>query len=56
LTQAQLATAAGREAIARLETGAWEPSWATVQALAEALGVDCRVFQEPKKKARRKKP
>ena len=41
LTQEQLATAAGfrREAIARLELGQRAPTWATVQAIAKALGV-----------------
>jgi transcriptional regulator with XRE-family HTH domain len=33
--------------VAKLEQGIREPSWATVIALAEALGVDCRAFLEP---------
>jgi transcriptional regulator with XRE-family HTH domain len=47
LTQTQLATKAGlgRSAIARLEAGVHIPSWDTVQALARALGVDCRAFE-----------
>jgi transcriptional regulator with XRE-family HTH domain len=50
LTQQQLANAAGlhRFGIAKLEQGVREPSWATVKALCDALGVDCTAFtQEP---------
>ena len=32
--------------VAKLEQGVREPTWATVQALARALGVDCTAFQE----------
>jgi transcriptional regulator with XRE-family HTH domain len=64
LTQTELATKAGlaRSAIAKLEGGLHVPSWDTVQALARALGVDCRAFEAspaaepaPKKKGRTKK-
>lgn len=34
------------QAISLLEKGEREPSWATVQILAKALGVDCRVFMD----------
>ncbi len=49
LTQQKLADAAGlqREAIARLELGTRQPTWATVQAIAKALGVSCEAFTEP---------
>jgi hypothetical protein len=33
-----------RFGIAKLEQGVREPSWATVQALARALGLDCLAF------------
>ncbi|HYT92782.1 MAG TPA: helix-turn-helix transcriptional regulator [Gemmataceae bacterium] len=48
LTQQQLAQRAGlhKLSVAKLEQGLREPSWATVQALAAALGVDCQAFQE----------
>jgi transcriptional regulator with XRE-family HTH domain len=48
LTQQQLGDRAGlhKLTVAKLEQGLREPSWATVQALAAALGVDCRAFQE----------
>lgn len=46
LTQEQLADAAGMHklGIAKLEQGLREPTWATVQALAKALGVTCLDF------------
>jgi transcriptional regulator with XRE-family HTH domain len=46
LTQAQLAERAGLHlhGITKLEQGDREPAWATVLALADALGVDCRAF------------
>jgi hypothetical protein len=31
----------------KLEQGVNKPSWESVVALAEALGVDCRAFLEP---------
>jgi XRE family transcriptional regulator, regulator of sulfur utilization len=31
--------------VVRLERKEMDPSWSTVQALARALGVDCRSFQ-----------
>jgi transcriptional regulator with XRE-family HTH domain len=48
LTQTQLAEKAGlhRQGIAKLETGEREPAWATVQALAGALGVGCSEFED----------
>ena len=48
LTQQQLAERAGMHklTVAKLEQGLREPSWATVRALAEALGVDCLAFSE----------
>lgn len=49
LTQYALAKRAGvsKQAISRLEMGVNEPAWETVQLLALALGVDCRVFTDP---------
>lgn len=46
LTQEQLADKAGMHklGIAKLEQGLREPTWATVQALAKALGVTCLDF------------
>jgi transcriptional regulator with XRE-family HTH domain len=48
-TQAVLAERAGLEAnsIARLERGEREPSWRTVVALVEALGVSVESFLKP---------
>lgn len=48
LTQQELADKAGlhRVAVARLETGEREPSWATVRAIVHALGVSCEAFDE----------
>jgi transcriptional regulator with XRE-family HTH domain len=57
ITQAQLAELSGLHlgAVFKLEQGKREPSWATVQALAKALDVDCRAFavedESPPKKA-----
>src|SRR4051812_43980749 len=47
LTQVDLAVKAGmhRFGIAKLEQGVREPSWATVQSLAKALGVSCSAFE-----------
>jgi transcriptional regulator with XRE-family HTH domain len=47
LTQAQLAERAGLHlgAVFKLEQGRREPSWATVQALCDALGVSCEKFR-----------
>ncbi len=49
LTQAELAERAGMNpfGVAKLEQGQREPSWATVLALAGALGLDCLAFQAP---------
>jgi transcriptional regulator with XRE-family HTH domain len=48
MSQKELAEAAGvaQSTIAQLEQGRYEPSFATVLALAEALGRDCRAFAE----------
>ena len=47
LSQEALARAANISvsAVSKLERGGIDPSWSTVQALAKALGVDCRTFQ-----------
>lgn len=47
LSQYALAKLAGlsKQAVSNLELGEREPTWATVQALAKALGVDCTAFQ-----------
>jgi transcriptional regulator with XRE-family HTH domain len=46
LTQQELGLRADvhKLTVAKLEQGIREPSWATVQALAAALGVDCLAF------------
>lgn len=61
-SQQHLADRAGitQKAVSLLEAGARSPSWATVQALAGALGVSCEVFQDgetarPRPKGRPKK-
>jgi transcriptional regulator with XRE-family HTH domain len=48
LTQKELADRAGvsQRAVSHWEQGLREPSWSNVLALAGALGVDCRAFQE----------
>jgi transcriptional regulator with XRE-family HTH domain len=48
LTQQQLGERAGMHklTVAKLEQGIREPGWATVQALADALGVSCEAFRE----------
>ncbi len=47
MTQPQLAEKAGftKSGIADLESGRRKPSWATVLAIAAALGVSCEAFQ-----------
>jgi transcriptional regulator with XRE-family HTH domain len=49
LTQQQLAENAGIHTltVAKLEQGIREPTWATVQALADALGLSCEAFSTP---------
>jgi transcriptional regulator with XRE-family HTH domain len=49
LTQRDLADKIGVhvDAVARWEQGRREPSWGTILALAEALGVDCTAFTTP---------
>jgi transcriptional regulator with XRE-family HTH domain len=49
LSQYALAQRSGltKQALSRLELGEREPTWATVQLLAAALGVDCREFVDP---------
>jgi transcriptional regulator with XRE-family HTH domain len=51
LSQAKLAKRAGMHlfGVTKLEQGYREPTWATVQALAEALGVECTAFTETRK-------
>jgi transcriptional regulator with XRE-family HTH domain len=51
LTQEQLAAKAGMHklGIAKLERGERGPSWSTVVALCEALGVPCQAFLEAPK-------
>lgn len=46
LSQMDLAVKAGLNlfTVAKLEQGQRDPSWATVQALAKALGVSCEEF------------
>jgi transcriptional regulator with XRE-family HTH domain len=48
ITQEQLALRAGLHlgAIFKLEQGRREPTWATVQTLARALGVNCLAFAD----------
>src|SRR5262249_21275227 len=48
-TQAELAERAGmtREGVAQGEPGRREPAWASVVALANALGVGCDAFLHP---------
>lgn len=57
LSQYALAKATGlsKQTLSQLEMGNREPSWATVQKLARALGVDCRAFQEDQRPAPVKK-
>jgi transcriptional regulator with XRE-family HTH domain len=57
MTQSQLAEKAGLHmfGVAKLEQGLREPSWATVQSLAAALGVDCRAFMEEKRETKSRK-
>lgn len=49
ISQYALAQRAGlsKQALSRLELGERAPTWATVQALAKALGVTCEAFTEP---------
>jgi transcriptional regulator with XRE-family HTH domain len=48
LTQQALADLAGmhRQGVNKLEAGDREPTWASVQALARALGVSTEAFQD----------
>ncbi len=54
LSQAELANRAGlhRFGVSKLELGLREPTWATVQAIARALGVDCTAFAGTEKRDR----
>jgi transcriptional regulator with XRE-family HTH domain len=58
LTQAQLAHRAGLHlgAVFKIEQGKREPTWETVQALAEALGTNCLAFQTKRLKTPKPKP
>jgi transcriptional regulator with XRE-family HTH domain len=49
LTQAELAAKAGLHlhGLTKLEHGDREPSWATIQALADALAVTCDELRKP---------
>jgi transcriptional regulator with XRE-family HTH domain len=49
ISQYQLAKQSGvsKQMLSRLELGTRQPSWETVQRLANALGVDCRSFVDP---------
>lgn len=54
LTQQSLGEKAGltRDGVAQLENGRRKPSWETVLALSEALGISCEAFaQEPSQPA-----
>jgi transcriptional regulator with XRE-family HTH domain len=64
LSQQELADKSGmhRFGIAKLEQGVRDPTWETVQLLADALGVDCTAFArggvasaKPKGRPRKKK-
>src|SRR5436305_1708171 len=48
LTQEELAQKAGLHvgAVFKLEQGRREPTWATVQTLCKALGVNCQAFED----------
>ena len=56
LTQGELAERAGldRVTVARFEAGTHPPSWPSIQALADALGVTCEAFREPRRRGRKK--
>lgn len=49
LTQAELAEKAdiNKDSVVQLEGGRYAPSWETVQALCDALGVGCEAFRLP---------
>jgi DNA-binding XRE family transcriptional regulator len=49
LTQPELARKAdlSKDTVAQLEQGRYEPTWPTVLALADALGVSTEAFREP---------
>jgi transcriptional regulator with XRE-family HTH domain len=49
LSQQQLADKIGfhRFSVAKLEQGVRGPTWSTVKALSEALGVPCDAFSQP---------
>jgi transcriptional regulator with XRE-family HTH domain len=49
LSQTELAEKAGmtQGAVGHLERGTREPQWASVVALADALGVSCEAFRKP---------
>jgi transcriptional regulator with XRE-family HTH domain len=46
LSQRELAERAGidKDSLSRLERDLWQPTWETVLALCQALGVDCTAF------------
>jgi hypothetical protein len=43
-----------RVQVAKLEAGQHIPTWPTVQAIANALGVDCKAFEDDVAKTPRK--
>jgi XRE family transcriptional regulator, regulator of sulfur utilization len=57
LSQAELARRSGMHlmGISKLETGNRQPTWETVQALADALGVEVAAFLDDKPKKGKKK-
>src|SRR5947207_13836866 len=57
LTQQDLAEKAGlsKDGVSHLEQGRRKPAWETAIALASALGVDCRAFNEPPSEAAEKR-
>jgi transcriptional regulator with XRE-family HTH domain len=55
LTQRQLAERArlNRVTVAKFEAGTRSPSWETVIDLADALGVECTAFVEPRRRKKK---
>jgi hypothetical protein len=48
-----VAAGLSRISVARFEAGTREPVWSSLLALAEALGVDCTAFQEPRRRKKK---
>jgi transcriptional regulator with XRE-family HTH domain len=57
LSQAELARRSGMHVmgISKLELGQRQPTWETVQSLANALGVECTVFKDQPRPKKAKK-